>query len=152
AALWKNFYSEAGLSVDIRPGAARGRPAIDAIREVTDGRAQFGTGSAIQLVIRTAQGQPLILVAPIFQASGAMLFYRADADLPSPAALSGTKVGRLPASDSLDIEFATALHAEGIDPNKLKPVPLEAGQALPSLADRSVDAIMGSAWDFPWQA
>src|SRR5262245_41971326 len=48
AALWKNFYSEAGLSVDIRPGAARGRPAIDAIREVTDGRAQFGTGSAIQ--------------------------------------------------------------------------------------------------------
>jgi ABC-type nitrate/sulfonate/bicarbonate transport system substrate-binding protein len=152
AALWRDFYKEAGLSVEIRPGAARGRPAVDAIREVTEGRAQLGTGPATQLVIRTAQGQSLLLLAPIFQASGAALFYRADADLPSPAALTNVKLGRLPASDSLDIELMASLKAEGIDPGKLKSVPLEAGQTLPALADRSVDAVMGSAWDFPWQA
>src|SRR5258708_28505171 len=152
AALWRDFYKEAGLSVEIRPGAARGRPAVDAIREVTEGRAQLGTGPATQLVTRTAQGQSLLLLTPIFQASGAALFYRADADLPSPAALINAKLGRLPASDSLDIELAASLKAEGIDPGKLKSVPLEAGQTLPALADRSVDAVMGSAWDFPWQA
>jgi ABC-type nitrate/sulfonate/bicarbonate transport system substrate-binding protein len=152
AALWRDFYNQAGLSVEIRPNGGRGRPSVDAIREVAESRAQFGTGSATQLVIRTAQGQALLLLAPIFQASGALLYYRADADLPSPAALTNAKLGRLPVSDSLDIELVTALQAEKIDPNKLKSVPLEAGQTLPALADRSIDAVMGSAWDFPWQA
>src|SRR6185436_5728886 len=106
-----------------KPGGERAQPPIDAAREVTEGRAQFGTGTA-ELVIRTAQGLPLLLLAPIFQQSGAAVYYRADADFASPAALAKARLGRLPASDIIDIELATALKAEGIDSAKLRLVSL----------------------------
>src|SRR5436853_237856 len=114
-------------------------------------RAQFATGTA-ELVVRTAQGLPLLLLAPIFQQSGAAVYFRADADFPSPAALAKAKLGRLPASDILDIELATALKAEGIDRTKLKSVSLEPGQIVAALGDKSVDAAIGSAWDVPFLA
>src|SRR5437763_4480807 len=110
AALWRGFYQDAGIEVEIRPGG--GQPAADPVREVTEGRAQFGTGTA-QLVVRAAQGQPLLLLAPIFQQSGVALYSRADGDFSSPAALTKGKIGRTPATDILDIELATALKAEG---------------------------------------
>ncbi len=151
AALWQGFYRDAGLEVEIKPGPDRGQKAIDTVREVTEGRAQFATGTT-DLVIRTAQGLPLLLLAPIFQESGAAVYYRPDGDFSSPGALAKAKLGRLPASDILDIELVTALAAEGVDPAKLKSVSLEPGQAVAALADKSVDAAIGSAWDVPWLA
>jgi ABC-type nitrate/sulfonate/bicarbonate transport system substrate-binding protein len=151
AALWQGYYREAGLSVEIKPGAAAGQDPIDPVREVIEGRAQFGTGTA-ELLVRTAQGLPLLLLAPIFQQSGAAVYYRDDASFASPGALANAKIGRLPASDILDIELATALRAEGVDSEKLTPVPLQPGQTVHALADRSLDAAPGSAWDVPWLA
>jgi ABC-type nitrate/sulfonate/bicarbonate transport system substrate-binding protein len=151
AALWQGFYRDAGLAVEIKPGAGSGEPAIDPVREVTEGRAQFGTGTA-ELVVRTAQGLPLLLLAPIFQGSGAAVYYRADSDFASPGTLFKAKLGRLPASDILDIELATALKAEGIDPSKLNAVALAPGQTAAALGDRTVDAAIGSPWEVPWLA
>jgi len=150
AALWNGYYGEAGLEVEIRPGAQRGQAQIDPAHELIEGRAQFGTGTA-ELVIRAAQGQPLLLLAPIFQQSGAAIYYRGDSDFGSPAALAAARLGRLPASDILDIELATALRAEGLDPEKMKTVPIAAGDAAAALAERRVDAAVGSAWDLPWR-
>jgi ABC-type nitrate/sulfonate/bicarbonate transport system substrate-binding protein len=151
AALWKGFYQEAGLAVEIRPGGVSGGAAIDPARELAEGRAQFGTGT-MQLIIRAAQGLPLLLVAPVFQESGAAVYYRTDTDFSSPAALVKARLGRLPASDILDIELATALRAEGIDPARIKSVSVEPGQVVAALADRTIDAAPGSAWMLPWQA
>jgi ABC-type nitrate/sulfonate/bicarbonate transport system substrate-binding protein len=151
AALWQGFYAEAGLAVDIQPGAPRGQTPTDTVRELAEGRAQFGVGGT-ELAIRAAQGLPLLLLAPVFQQSGAAVYYRADADFGSPAALGKAKVARLSASDILGIELATALRAEGIDPGKLKSTPVEPAQTLGVLADKSVDAAAGSAWDLPWLA
>src|SRR5438477_2394654 len=151
AALWQGFYAEAGLTVDIQPGAPRGQTPTDTVRELAEGRAQFGVGGA-ELAIRAAQGMPLLLLAPIFQHSGAAVYYRADADFGSPAALGKAKVARLPASDILGMEFATALRAEGIDPTKIRSTPVEPGQTLGVLADKTVDAAPGSLWDLPWLA
>ena len=53
AALWRGFYREAGLEVEINPGAPPGAPPIDPVREIVEGRAQFGTGT-VQLLIRAA--------------------------------------------------------------------------------------------------
>src|SRR6185312_13509747 len=151
AALWLGYYRDAGLTVEIRPGGARAQVPIDPVREVAEGRAQFGTGTT-QLVIRRAQGLPLLLVAPIFQLSGAAIYYRADSDFSSPAALMRARLGRLPASDILDIELATALRAEGIDPGRIKGVSVEPNQIVTALANKSIDAAAGSAWTVPWQA
>src|SRR5213080_1864313 len=105
AALWQGFYADAGLAVDIQPGAPRGQPATDTVRELAEGRAQFGIGGA-ELAIRAAQGLPLLLLAPIFQHSGAAVYYRAEADFGSPAALGKAKIARLSANDILGIELA----------------------------------------------
>ncbi len=150
AALWKGFYRDAGLAVEIRPGNPQGRTPIDPVREVIERRAQFGTGTA-QLLVRAAAGSPLILLAPVFQQSGAAIYYRADGDFSSLGLLKA-KLGRLPPSSILDLELRAALNSEGIDPDKLKSVSIEAGQAIAMLADRRVDAVVGSAWELPWQA
>jgi ABC-type nitrate/sulfonate/bicarbonate transport system substrate-binding protein len=156
AALWQGFYRDAGLTVeikpgDIKPGAGSGEAIVDPVRELTEGRAQFGTGTA-ELVVRAAQGLPLVLLAPIFQESGAAVYYRAESDFASPGALAKAKLARPPASDILDIELATALKAEGIDPGKLRSVSLDPAHIVAALADRSVDAAIGSAWKVPFLA
>jgi ABC-type nitrate/sulfonate/bicarbonate transport system substrate-binding protein len=151
AALWQGFYRDAGLDVTIRPGSLKAQSPTDPVREVAEGRAQFGTGT-MQLVIRRAQGLPILLVAPIFQQSGAAIYYRSDSDFSSPAALVNARIGRLAASDILDIELATALRGEGIDPTKIKSATIDASQIMSALADHSIDAAVGSAWTVPWQA
>jgi ABC-type nitrate/sulfonate/bicarbonate transport system substrate-binding protein len=151
AALWRGFYREAALEVEIKPGAPPGAPAIDPVREIAEGRAQFGTGN-VQLLVRTAQGQSLLLLSPIFQQSDARIYYRADGDFSSPGALLNGRVGRFPPSNSLDVELGTALQAEAISPDKLKSLSVEPGQALADLASRRVDAVAGSVWELPWQA
>ena len=151
AALWQGYYRDAGLDVTIRPGGERDNVPIDPVREVAESQAQFGIGTT-QLVIRRAQGLPVLLVTPVFQQSGAAVYYRADSDFSSPAALVNAKIGRLAASDILDIELTTALRAEGIDPAKTKSVTIKPDQIVNSLADRTIDAAVGSAWTVPWQA
>ena len=86
AALWQDFYREVGLEVEIKPGAPPGAPPIDPVREIVEGRAQFGTGTA-QLLVRAAQGQSLALLAPIFQLSDARIYYRSDGEFSSPSTL-----------------------------------------------------------------
>jgi len=58
----------------------------------------------------------------------------------------------LPPSNILDLELRTALYAEAIDPNKLRSLSSEPGQALADLAGHRVDAAVGSVWVLPWQA
>src|SRR5437763_4537004 len=108
AALWQGFYAEAGLTVDIQPGAPRGQTPTDPVRELAEGRAQFAVGGS-ELVIRAAQGLPLLLLAPIFQQSGAAVYYRADGDFGSPPAIAKAKSPRPPATHLLAIELPTAL-------------------------------------------
>ena len=86
------------------------------------------------------------------RSTGAAVYYRADRDFSSPATLVNAELGRLAASDILDIELATALRAEGIDPARTKSLTITADQIVPALADHAIDAAIGSAWVVPWQA
>src|SRR4029077_18312080 len=103
AALWQGFSAGAVLTVEIQPGAPRGQTPTDPVRELAEGRAQFAVGGS-ELVIRAAQGLPLLLLAPIFQQTGTTLYSGADGDCGPPAALGKAKLARLPASDILGIE------------------------------------------------
>ena len=132
----KAFIEAAGLDVEIKPGSPPGASPIDPVREVTEGRAQFGTGT-VQLLVRAAQGQSLLLLAPVFQQSGAAVYYRADRDLSLPTALLAGRVGRLPASNILDLELRTALY--GVRDRSAKgEICLDgAGAAIDDLASRT---------------
>src|SRR5258707_1394543 len=94
---------------------------------------------------RSARGLPLLLLAPIFQQSGTAVYYRADGDFSAPHALLNAKIGRSPPSNFLDVELRAALHSEGIDPDRLRSVSIEPGQAIAALADHRIDAAIGSA-------
>ena len=102
--------------------------------------------------MRAAEGQSLLLLVPIFQQSDARVYYRASGDFSSPGALLNGRIGRLPPSNVLDLELRTALYAEAIDPDKLRSLSTEPGQALADLAAHRVDVIVGSVWELPWQA
>src|SRR5260370_37321944 len=121
-ALWKGFYREAGIEVEIKPGAPPGAAPIDAVREVVERRAQFGNGTT-QLLVHAAQGSPLLLLAPIFQRSGAAIYYRAEGNYSSvPSPFPEMRV-RLRPSNVLDLDFRTAAPTADIDPHKLNSVP-----------------------------
>src|SRR5258708_24819774 len=64
AALWQGYYRDARLTVEIKPGTARGLPATDPIREVTQGRAPFRPRRA-PLVGGAAHGVPPLFLAPV---------------------------------------------------------------------------------------
>jgi ABC-type nitrate/sulfonate/bicarbonate transport system substrate-binding protein len=147
AALWHGFYRDAGIEVEIRPGGT----AIDPVREVVEGRARFGVGD-MRLLVRIAQGLPLVLLAPIFQESGAAIYYRADSNFTSPDALAGATIGRLPPTSALDIEYRALLQTAGIDPERVKSVAVGPGDIVAGLAERRFDAAVGSAWEVPWRA
>lgn len=64
AALEKGFYKEAGLNVIIREASSSSEP----IKDVIDGRSDFGVGTTDLLQYRS-QGKPVVLLASIFQHS-----------------------------------------------------------------------------------
>jgi ABC-type nitrate/sulfonate/bicarbonate transport system substrate-binding protein len=147
AALWQGFYREAGIEVEVKEGGA----AIEPVREVAEGHARFGVGG-VELLLRTAHGLPLLALAPVFQQSGTAVYARAGSGYGSPEALAKGRVGRPPASDVRDLEFRAMLEAAGIDPDKLRSVSVEPGHTVAALAERRIDAGIGSAWEEPWQA
>src|SRR5262249_48603991 len=70
AALWQGYYRDAGLDVTIRPGGSRDNVPIDPVREVKGKRAQFGVGTT-KLVLRRAEGLPVLLLSAVFTTGGA---------------------------------------------------------------------------------
>lgn len=64
AAVEQGYYREAGLDVSIRPAESE----TDPVKAVLSGDAQFGVSSADLVVARSA-GQPVVILAPIFQHS-----------------------------------------------------------------------------------
>jgi two-component system, sensor histidine kinase and response regulator len=95
AAQAQGYYREAGLDVTLQEA----RSGEDPVQNVVDGRAQYGTGDSTLLLAR-AQGQPVVVLAAIFQHSAAALLLRRDADgkrLP----WAGSRIMLAPGSEEL---------------------------------------------------
>jgi len=71
AAQEQGYYRDAGLTVSIKEG----QPGSDPVKEVVDGKAEFGTGSSSLLLERKA-GKPVVVLAVIFQHSPYVLIAR----------------------------------------------------------------------------
>jgi hypothetical protein len=69
AALEKGYYRDAGFDVTIVPAS----PATDPVDVVLKGGADFGIASS-ELVLRYAKGDPVVVLATIFQHSPLTLF------------------------------------------------------------------------------
>jgi ABC-type nitrate/sulfonate/bicarbonate transport system substrate-binding protein len=87
AALEKGYYREAGLDVTIMPAS----PSTDPVDVVLKGGADFGIASS-ELVLRYAKGDPVVVLATIFQHSPLTLFVRSDTGIQSVRDLAGRRV------------------------------------------------------------
>ena len=121
AAKWEGFYADAGFDVDIRSAVTPDGRILQAVEEVAEGRADFGVGAADILIARD-RGAPLVVLASIFQRSGAEFYAMEDTPLQSPRDLLNLRVARN-VNDLIDIELQAMLLAEGVDPEKITPYP-----------------------------
>jgi diguanylate cyclase (GGDEF)-like protein len=90
-ALEKGYYRDAGFAVTIIPAT----PGTDPVETVLSGGAEFGVATS-ELVLRYARGDPVVVLASIFQHSPLTLFVRRDAGIDTVRDLAGHKVALAP--------------------------------------------------------
>ncbi len=112
AAQEQGYYRAAGLDVTIREGG----PGIDAVKEVLEGRADFGVGTSA-LVVDRYQGKPVVVLATLMQHSPIGLLARRSQDVNSVHDLAGKPVAVDPHSRD---EIEAFLRASGIPADRIK--------------------------------
>lgn len=105
AAKEKGYYSEAGLSVAIQEA----QPGDDPLKNVLDGKAQYGVGNSSLLLARSA-GHPVVVLAAIFQHSPVVLIAAPRGPAGGIHDLAGKRLMIEPLSD----ELLAYLKQEGI--------------------------------------
>ena len=110
AALEKGFYRDAGLDVHILEGG----PNVNTIDAVTGGHVDFGVGTSGALLAR-AKGQPVVVLAAIFQHSPAIILVPRRSGITSIYGLTGHKFMDTPGSEDL----AAMMKLAGVDYSKL---------------------------------
>ena len=135
-ALEKGYYREAGFAVTIIPAT----PGTDPVETVLKGGADFGVASS-ELVLRYAKGDPVIVLASIFQHSPLTLFVRRDAGIDTVRDLAGRKV----ALASWETEIFAYLQREQVPVDRLQLV--QHDYSVDTLVQGRVDALAGYETD-----
>jgi two-component system, cell cycle sensor histidine kinase and response regulator CckA len=146
AAQWQGYYEEEGLAVDIRSAVPDQGTILSAVREVAEGRADFGIG-ATDILLAVGRGEHLVVTSSIFQKSAAAYFLLADTPFEAVADFARMRVARNP-NDLIDIEFQAMLRAEGVHTEDITYYPHETG--LDRLKDRTIDAMPGYVISAPY--
>lgn len=124
------YYREAGLDVTFQEA----RPGDDIVRKVLSGNAELGVGSSSLLLDRNA-GQPVVVLAVIFQHSPLVLIAGNPDVHQTIHDLAGKRVMMEPLSD----ELLAYLKREGISPDRLET--LEHSFSIRNLLDGKIEAI-----------
>jgi diguanylate cyclase (GGDEF)-like protein len=135
-ALEKGYYRDAGFAVTIIPAT----PGTDPVETVLKGGADFGVASS-ELVLRYAKGDPVVVLASIFQHSPLALFVRRDAGIESVRDLAGHKVALAP----WETEIFAYLQREQVPVDRLQLV--QHDYSVDTLMQGRVDALAGYETD-----
>jgi len=112
AAKEQGYYREAGLDVNILEAA----PATDPVRNVLEGKAQYGIGTS-NLLLERASGKPLVVLAVVFQQSPYEIY--AGPNIHKLSDLIGKHLMLEPQSQ----ELLAYLKKEGIPIDRIKLIP-----------------------------
>jgi len=105
------YYRDAGLAVTIKEGG----PGIDSVREVVEGRADFGVGTS-SLVVERSHGSPVVVLATLMQHSPIALLAKRSAKVSSVSDLAGRPIAVDPHSQD---EIEAYLLASGIPKSQI---------------------------------
>lgn len=139
AAVEKGYYREAGLNVQLR----QAKPGEDPLRKVLDGKAQYGVGNSSLLLARKA-GQPVVVLAAIFQHSPVVLIAAQKSDTQGIHDLADKRLMIEPQSD----ELLAYLKQEGLALDRIQRV--EHSFRPQDLIDGKVDAISAYVTNEPY--
>jgi ABC-type nitrate/sulfonate/bicarbonate transport system substrate-binding protein len=118
AAEVQGYFREAGLEVEVRPSSSERRSAV---REVQEGRADYGVAQGHQLVAARYDGGDCVVLAPIMQHSPLVLLTWARDNLNTPHDLVGRRVALDDTAQSSEIR--AMLESEGVGYDRITVVP-----------------------------
>ncbi|NVM75627.1 PAS domain S-box-containing protein [Duganella sp. SG902] len=129
AAQDQGYYRDAGLDVTL----LEARPGGDPLQAVMQGQAQYGVGNTTLLLARGI-GQPVVVLASIFQHSGATLLRRLDA-AGKPRPWQGSRLMIAPNNEELTV----FLKKQGVRMDSIQQIPHSYN--FDDLAEGRVDAM-----------
>ncbi len=134
AAAEKGYYQEAGLDVDIVEAQ---KPVNDIVEEVLSGRATYGIGNS-ELVIHYMHGDPIVVLASMFQHSPTVLAVRQSSTIFTPQDLIGKSIEMN--VKGAGCEILAMLYGEGLKPGQFNVV--ETTYSLNGLLSNRADALL----------
>jgi signal transduction histidine kinase len=140
AAKAKGYYRDRGLDVTILPAMPGGKP----MESVAEGKAEFGVGTTDLLMMRAA-GNPVVVLAVIYQHSPLTLMLDARNDIHNIHQLARGKIMIAPHETELNAYFA----AEGLDISQMHFV--DHTFDIEDLKSGRVDAMSIYSTDEPYQ-
>ncbi|NGZ82756.1 PAS domain S-box protein [Duganella aceris] len=138
AAQDQGYYRDAGLDVTLLEAS----PGKDPLQHVTEGRAQYGVGNSTLLLAR-GMGQPVVVLATVFQHSPAALLRRRGAD-GKPIPWPGSRIMMAPNNEELTV----MLKKQGVRIDSL--YHLAHSQNLDDLVEARVDAMSAYVTEAPY--
>ncbi len=122
-AIEKGYYAEEGLEVTLVPGG----PGADPIKEVLEGRAQFGVDPANAIISYRAKGDEIVAISCIYKENPFLIMSLPESGIKTPQDLVGKTVSvQTPdASSDQDALFLAMLKRMGIDKSSINFVATE---------------------------
>ncbi|GBE00825.1 blue-light-activated protein [bacterium BMS3Bbin06] len=140
AAIEKGYYRQAGLEVILKEW----KPGMIVADEVVSGRADFGVDMPV-LLLERQRGNPVVVLAAIFQHSPEVLVAKKDSGIVTPHDLLGRRVMLNPHGNS---EIRAMLLNEAVRPEDIEIV--DHTWNLNDLVQGKVDAFSGYVTDLPF--
>ncbi|SHJ40637.1 PAS domain S-box-containing protein [Desulfatibacillum alkenivorans DSM 16219] len=141
AALEKGLYRDAGLDLTV----AEGGYAKQTVDEVVSGRAQYGVTNS-EVLLHRLRGEPVVVLAAIFQHSPLVLVSHRDKGITSPQNLVGKRVKM--SLQGRDTELHASFLNEGISLNALEIV--DASVTAQDYLDKNLDALSAYVTNEPF--
>jgi ABC-type nitrate/sulfonate/bicarbonate transport system substrate-binding protein len=141
-AIRQNYYADAGLEVRLDGGGfdADGNY-IDPVKQVMEGKSDFGITGADVLLAARAQGQPIVAVAAIYQRSPVVLISLPEKNVIRPQDLIGKRVDTEPGT-TVDVAYRALLASQNIDRAQIIETPRTDFTVAP-LFNNSTDVLSG---------
>src|SRR6188474_1379917 len=129
------WYKDAGVNVDFETG----RGSAASAQKVAAGASQLGLSDMAGVLLFRGKGLDLVGLMNIYANSPQGLYWLKSSGIKSVKDLAGKKIGN-PAGDGARTMWPALAKANGIDPNSVTWVNIDANAKLSSLKSKAIDA------------
>jgi NitT/TauT family transport system substrate-binding protein len=129
------WYRDAGIDLNIEPG----KGSALAVQKVGAGANQIGLADMANALVGRSKGADVVGVFNVYANSPQGLYWLKSSGIKSIKDLAGKKIGN-PAGDGARTIWPALAKANGIDPNSVTWVNIDANSKLAALKSKSIDA------------